>query len=99
MGRLGKYARHAAAWIVAAVVAWIGIEITAEVQADLVADVTVALVALMGVIYAWAEKWMKRWRWLDPEGYAERADTKAVAGTSGGPGAVDGIDRDGRRQR
>lgn len=83
---IGKYIRHTLAWLagvtVTALVGWLeplGIRITAEDVAVLEGGVTVVGLILTGVVYSLAEKWLKRFQWLDLEGWADRLQTHRQA--------------------
>lgn len=75
----GKFARHAAAWLVAAIVGYLGLELSADDMATLTAGVAVVLITIMGIAYSWTEKALKRFRKLDPEGWSERIWAKSAA--------------------
>lgn len=76
---MGKYLRHFIAAIVgpvvAALVAWatgIGFEIDADTVTAIEAALSGLLFSLAFMLYAWVEKFLKRFPTLDPEGAADR---------------------------
>jgi hypothetical protein len=83
---IGKYVRHligALAGGMAAVVvsqlAGVGIQLDPE-TADALEQVTGGLLLAVSTVgYAWAEKYLKRFEWLDPEGAADRRALKEMA--------------------
>lgn len=81
---MGKYLRHGLAVLLAAFFTWLltvfGVVPDPEAvqgAADVVAEVFAP--ALMLLFYAWGEKYLKHFRWLDPEGYADRLRRKEEA--------------------
>lgn len=76
---MGKYLRHVASWTISALVTWLGLDLTQAATDDLTAGLTVVLVLVMGALYAVLEKFLKRFRWLDPEGHQDRLFLKASA--------------------
>lgn len=80
---IGKYIRHASAWAVGLFIAfladWAGVAVTADQEATLVSGLTVLGMLLIGVVYSFTEKWLKRFKWVDPEAWAERVWSKKAA--------------------
>lgn len=86
---MGKYIRHAIGMLVAAIIGallpLVGLEpqtLTSE-QAQTVNDLSAALetviyLFLTLVAYPIVEKWLKRFRGLDPEGYVDRIENKSA---------------------
>ena len=72
MTGIGKYIRRIIAGLIGALAAWaaqrFGIEFGAELQA-----------ALVVVIYAIVQQLLTRFRWLDPEAWAEREWAQGAA--------------------
>jgi hypothetical protein len=77
----GKYIRHWIAVLVGTIFVWlldklpalqtyIPAETLAGVQETIVGVLTVQGLIVWGIVYAWAEKWLKRFPTLDPEGVA-----------------------------
>jgi hypothetical protein len=94
---MGKYIRHLLAAIigvlVGAVVAVLGKYLGADFTPEQIEGFTDALTnaLLPGVtlwLYAWSEKYLKRFAWLDPEGFTDRLRLKQQS---------QGIDTAGRR--
>ena len=72
MGSLGKYIRH----IIGALVGWGAAWVAEEFKTTIDAEVQAAIVV---VVYAIVEKFLKRFGWLDPEGAADRDAIKHEA--------------------
>lgn len=84
---MGKYARHLIAVVIGAVIAacvqLLGTRFGITFEDEAVRDFQDALtnaVTPMALVwaYAWIEKFLKRYPWLDPEGYVSREAAKAA---------------------
>lgn len=86
MKKAGKYIRHGAAWLIGLLVGFIaatfGVEVTDGQTFALTEGLTALGLIIIGIGYSYAEKWLKRFRWLDPEAWVERIWAKEAASTT-----------------
>lgn len=81
MDGLGKYIRHTIAALMAAIVGYITAALATQ-GIEVPGDIAVGFgTFLTFVVYAFVEKFLKRFPWLDLEGYAEYLDAKDGADT------------------
>jgi hypothetical protein len=91
----GPYIRHAAAVIVGIfftwlvdLLPWITTYVPEEqivgIQDALVGFITLTGLVVFGVVYAWAEKFLKRFGWIDPQGFTDRLWLKNRANINSG---------------
>lgn len=78
MGALGKYIRHVIAGLVGLLAAWLAEEYKTTIDAEFQAAIVV-------ILYAIVEKFLKRFEHLDPEGAADRVAIKQEARLRGIP--------------